>query len=71
MSFTLCVPVFASESEGLEIQVNDEQDILEFIFSNEFNPHAAYRFVYPDSTVMSRASLFSVPNTPLHRILFG
>ncbi len=55
MSFTLCVPVFASESEGLEIQVNDEQDILEFIFSNEFNPHAAYRFVYPDSTVMSRA----------------
>ena len=55
MSFTLCIPVFASESENLEIEVNDEQDILEFIFSDKFDPHVAYRFVYPDSTVMTRA----------------
>lgn len=54
MSYTLCIPVFASEPESLEIEVNDEQDILEFLFSDEFDPHVAYRFVYPDSLVMAR-----------------
>ena len=54
MSFTLCVLVFASESESLGIEVNGTQDILEF-FSDEFGPHVAYRVLYPDSTVMTMA----------------
>lgn len=55
LSFNLCVPVFASESESSEIEVNSEQDILDFVFSDKFDPHRAYRFVYPDSPVYARA----------------
>ena len=55
MSFTLCVPVFASESESLEVEVSGEQDILEFVFSDEFDSHMAYRFVYPDSPLRAGA----------------
>lgn len=54
ISFTFCIPSFALESEGLEVEVNDEQDILEFLFSDEFNPQMIYRFVYPDSPVKAR-----------------
>ena len=55
MSFALCVLVLASESKSLGIEVNDKQDILEFIFPDEFDPHVAYRVLYPDSTVMTMA----------------
>lgn len=55
MSFMLCVLVFASESESLGIEVNNKQDTLEFIFPDKFDPHVAYRFLYPDSTVMTMA----------------
>lgn len=55
MSFTLCTSAFASELEEIEIEVIDEQDILEFIFSDKFDPQATYRFVYPDYPVMTRA----------------
>lgn len=55
MSLTLCVSVFASEPESVEIAVNNEQDVLEFIFSDEFDPTVDYTFVYPDTAVMTRA----------------
>lgn len=54
MSFTFSAPVFAMESESVEIAVNDEQDILEFIFSDEFDPSLVYSFVYPDSPISAR-----------------
>ena len=55
MSLTLCVPVFALGPESVEIAVNNEQDILEFIFSDEFDSDVAYTFVYPDAPVKTRA----------------
>lgn len=55
MSLTLSVPAFARESEYVEIKVNSEQDISEFLSSNEFDSHVTYMFVYPDSPVMTRA----------------
>lgn len=55
MSFVLCVPAFALETEWVEIKVNSEQDILDFFSSDEFDSHAAYRFVYPDSPIVTRA----------------
>lgn len=60
MFFSLSVPVFAkdyinNEQDTVTIEVNDEQDILEFIFSDDFDPHVAYTFIYPDYSVVTQA----------------
>lgn len=55
MSLLLCVSVFASEPKSVEIAVNDEQDIVDFMRSDKFDPDVAYTFVYPDAPVMTRA----------------
>lgn len=58
MLLALAVPAFAldaNEQNTIEIEVTKEQDILDFIFSDGFDPHVAYSFVYPDTPVMTRA----------------
>lgn len=54
MTCALSAPAFAVESQSVEIEVNSEQDILEFFHSDAFDPHVSYRFVYPDSPIMAR-----------------
>lgn len=48
MCLNLCIPAFAAERARIEIIVENEAEIAEFLNSQEYDPDNLYSFIIPD-----------------------